>query len=161
MLKLLLAAAALGVASATASYPSFAELAGKPYKVTYDKRALKIEGEHALFVSGAVLPPRGSPSMWRTWLAEAKANGLNMVQVCIFWTYHEPEEGVMDFGGVHANSNLSGGHLHRHGLRGFGTGLGVTDADQLLRVLDVYALKTLGSLIYLRLAQQPGTPQIG
>jgi beta-galactosidase GanA len=104
---LLAAAAALGVASAASSYPSFAELSGKPYNVTYDERALKIDGEHALFVSGAVHPPRGSPAMWRTWLAEAKANGLNMVQVYIFWNYHEPEEDVMDFGGVQANANLT------------------------------------------------------
>ena len=80
MITLIAAGAALGLASAAApmSYPSFAELGGKPYKVSYDKRALTVDGEHALFLSGAVHPPRGSPAMWRTWLAEARANGLNI-----------------------------------------------------------------------------------
>ena len=35
----------------------------------------------ALFVSGAIHPPRGTPAMWRTWMKEAVHNGLNMVQV--------------------------------------------------------------------------------
>lgn len=37
--------------------------------------------------------------MWQSWFAEAKANSLNMIQVYIFWNYHEPQENVFDFSG--------------------------------------------------------------
>ena len=37
--------------------------------------------------------------MWRTWMSEAVSNGLNMVQVYIFWNYHEQTEGTYDFSG--------------------------------------------------------------
>lgn len=40
----------------------------------------------------------GTPAMWRTWLAQAQQNGLNMVQVYVFWNYHEPMEGVYNWG---------------------------------------------------------------
>ena len=66
-------------------FPTFADMGGKPYTVSYDKRALQIEGEPALFVSGAIHPPRGTPEMWSGWFEHAKANNLNMVQVYIFW----------------------------------------------------------------------------
>lgn len=66
-------------------YPTFADMGGKPYTVSYDKRALQIAGEPALFVSGAIHPPRGTPEMWGGWFEHAKANNLNMVQVYIFW----------------------------------------------------------------------------
>ena len=81
-------------------YPQYADLAGTgAYTVKYDKRSLIIAGKPALFVSGAIHPPRGSPAMWGTWFRLAKENGLNMVQVYIFWNYHEPEEGVFNFDG--------------------------------------------------------------
>ena len=66
-------------------YPTYADMSGKPYTVGYDERALQIAGEPALFVSGAVHPPRGTPEMWSGWFENAKANNLNMVQVYIFW----------------------------------------------------------------------------
>ena len=109
--SLLLAAAAATTTAAAAagspSYPQFSDMESQPYKVSYDKRALTINGEHALFVSGAIHPPRGTPAMWRTWLAQAKTNGLNMVQVYIFWNYHEPVEGQLDFGQTQPNANLT------------------------------------------------------
>ena len=67
------------------------------FLVGYDKRALQIAGEPALFVSGAIHPPRGTPEMWSGWFAKAKENNLNMVQVYIFWNYHEPLEGEFNF----------------------------------------------------------------
>ena len=75
---LLLATAA---AAADPAFPSFADFKGKAYNVSYDKRAITVDGQHALFLSGAVHPPRGSPEMWDGWFRNAKANGLNMVQV--------------------------------------------------------------------------------
>ena len=81
------------------SYPTFDEMNGVPYNVSYDKRALMLDGKHALFVSGAVHPPRGTPDDWNTWITLAKKNNINMLQVYIFWNFHEEEEGVFNFEG--------------------------------------------------------------
>ena len=106
------------------SFPTFDEMKGKPYNVSYDKRALTLNGEHVLFISGAVHPPRvrscacgcsglderfisrkiylacqGSPQDWDSWIALAKKNNINMLQVYIFWNFHEEEEGVFNFEG--------------------------------------------------------------
>lgn len=78
-------AAAAAIVGDSPAFPSFAAFGGRPYTVAYDKRALTLNGGHALFLSGAVHPPRGSPAMWDGWLQRAVDNGLNMVQVYIFW----------------------------------------------------------------------------
>jgi len=78
-------AAAAAIVGDSPAFPSFAAFGGRPYTVAYDKRALTLNGGHALFLSGAVHPPRGSPAMWDSWLQRAVDNGLNMVQVYIFW----------------------------------------------------------------------------
>ena len=96
---LFLAAVPSAHAAAIPNYPTFADMGGKPYSVTYDKRSLKIAGEPALFVSGAIHPPRGTPAMWEGWFEKAKQNNLNMIQVYIFWNYHEPVEGEYDWSG--------------------------------------------------------------
>ena len=101
----LAATAAAAVSSAppasapTSAYPSFSDFNGAPYNVSYDKRALTLNDEHVLFLSGAVHPPRGTQDDWETWLKAAKANGLNMVQVYIFWNFHEEVEGQYNFEG--------------------------------------------------------------
>lgn len=74
-------------------YLAYADFAGTPYNVTYDKRSLRINDEPTLFLSGAVHPPRGTQAMWQNWFTQAVENGLNMVQVYTFWNFHEPVEG--------------------------------------------------------------------
>ena len=44
--------------SALPGFPSFADLKGKPYTVSYTKRAITINDEPALFLSGSLHPPR-------------------------------------------------------------------------------------------------------
>jgi beta-galactosidase GanA len=112
----LLALTLLGFSCADGSaYASFGDFKGQPYTVGFDKRTITINGEHSLFISGAIHPPRGTPQMWDGWFDQAKKNGLNMVQVrplmwrqiCllvswqvyIFWNYHEPIEGNYDWTG--------------------------------------------------------------
>jgi beta-galactosidase GanA len=99
MARLLLALAALALCAADPAFPTFADYKGKGYNVSYDKRAVIVDGQHSLFMSGAVHPPRGTPEMWDGWFRNAKDNGLNMIQVYIFWNYHEPEEGVYNWNG--------------------------------------------------------------
>ena len=92
------------VTTASPSYPLFSDMKGASYNVSYDKRALMLNGEHALFISGAVHPPRGSPNDWENWITLARENNLNMLQVYIFWNFHEEEEGVYNWQG---RGNLS------------------------------------------------------
>jgi beta-galactosidase GanA len=86
-------------AAVEASYPAFSDLGGKPYNVSYDARALTIDGSRAIFLSGAVHPPRGTQDDWNSWFDSAKKNGLNMLQVYVFWNFHEEVEGEFNFEG--------------------------------------------------------------
>jgi beta-galactosidase GanA len=54
---------------------------GSPYNVSYDSRALLVNGERVLLQSGSVHYPRAPPPMWPGIIAQAKAHGLNMIQV--------------------------------------------------------------------------------
>ena len=69
------------VLGSSVAFPAYKDFGGRSYNVTYDKRALMLDGNHVLFLSGAIHPPRGTPDDWDTWLEGATANGLNMVQV--------------------------------------------------------------------------------
>ena len=86
-------------ASAPSAFPSYSDFAGAAYTVSYDARALTLNDDRAMFVSGAVHPPRGTPETWDSWFALARKNGLNMVQVYVFWNFHEPVEGQIDWSG--------------------------------------------------------------
>jgi hypothetical protein len=83
MIALLLNLLEVASATETSAYASFAHLLGRPYDVGFDKRAITINGQHSLFISGAIHPPRGTPQMWDGWFDQAKSNGLNMIQVYI------------------------------------------------------------------------------
>ena len=82
-----------------APFPNFADFRGTPYNVSFDKRALTLNGGHVLFLSGSLHPPLGTPDDWDGWFTAAKKNGLNMVQVYIFWNFHEEVEGEYNWQG--------------------------------------------------------------
>jgi len=60
--------------------------------VEYDSRAFLIDGKRQLFVAGSIHYPRAAASEWPHILAEAKANGINLIQTYVFWSIHEPNE---------------------------------------------------------------------
>ena len=64
--------ASASATSASPAYPTFSDYAGKAYNVSYDQRALTLNGEHAFFLSGAVHPPRGTQDDWDSWFSSAK-----------------------------------------------------------------------------------------
>jgi hypothetical protein len=76
----------------TAGFASYATVRGRPYAVGYDARALTVDGKRSLFVSGTLHYPRGAPEEWDGWLDEAVANGLNMIDIYLFWNLHAPAE---------------------------------------------------------------------
>jgi beta-galactosidase len=66
-------------------------------KVSYDKRAVLIDGKRMLLLSGAIHYPRSTPAMWSDLLRQAKLAGLNTVETYVFWGLHERMRGVFDF----------------------------------------------------------------
>ena len=68
-------------------------------KVSYDRRAITIDGKRTLILSGAMHYPRSTPAMWPDLMKRSKEAGLNTVETYVFWNLHERERGVFDFSG--------------------------------------------------------------
>jgi beta-galactosidase len=83
---------------------TYDDVRGTPYKVSYDHRAITINGNRTMLISGAIHYPRSTPGMWPYIMKMAKDNGLNTVQTYVFWNFHEVRQGVLDFSG---RGNLS------------------------------------------------------
>lgn len=77
---------------------------GTPYQVSYDHRAITINGTRTMLISGCIHYPRSTPGMWPYLMNMAKQNGLNTIQTYVFWNIHEQRPGVLDFSG---RANLS------------------------------------------------------
>jgi len=87
------------------SYPlTYDDVRGTPYQVSYDHRAVTINGVRTMLISGAIHYPRSTPGMWPYIMKMAKQQGLNTVQTYVFWNIHEQRPGVLDFSG---RANLS------------------------------------------------------
>ncbi|KAJ7950525.1 Beta-galactosidase [Quillaja saponaria] len=67
--------------------------------VTYDSRALVINGERRIIFSGAIHYPRSTPEMWPDLIQKAKHGGLDAIETYIFWDRHEPFRRKYDFTG--------------------------------------------------------------
>lgn len=67
--------------------------------VSFDPRAITIDGQRTLLLSGAVHYPRSTPAMWPQILRRSKDAGLNTIETYVFWNLHERERGVLDFSG--------------------------------------------------------------
>nr|CAB3496464.1 unnamed protein product [Digitaria exilis] len=58
--------------------------------VTYDHRALVIDGVRRVLVSGSIHYPRSTPDMWPGLIQKAKDGGLDVIETYVFWDIHEP-----------------------------------------------------------------------
>ncbi|PIN14052.1 Beta-galactosidase [Handroanthus impetiginosus] len=67
--------------------------------VTYDHRALVIDGKRRLLVSGSIHYPRSTPEMWPDLIQKSKDGGLDVIETYVFWNLHEPVRGQYDFEG--------------------------------------------------------------
>ncbi|MDI3422172.1 beta-galactosidase [Streptomyces luteolus] len=87
--------------SAAARSLAFPGNDGKPHRVTWDDKSLKIDGERLTVWSGEFhywrLP---SPDQWRDVLQKLKASGFNAVSLYFFWGYHSSKPGSYDFSGI-------------------------------------------------------------
>ncbi|KAL5975826.1 Beta-galactosidase 7 [Asimina triloba] len=68
-------------------------------KVTHDGRAVMIDGERRLLVSGAIHYPRSTAEMWPDLIQKAKDGGLDAIESYVFWNIHEPRRRQYDFSG--------------------------------------------------------------
>ncbi|KAL2464985.1 Beta-galactosidase 8 [Abeliophyllum distichum] len=67
--------------------------------VTYDHRALVIDGKRRVLVSGSIHYPRSTPDMWPDLIQKSKQGGLDVIETYVFWNLHEPVRGQYDFEG--------------------------------------------------------------
>ena len=67
--------------------------------VTYDGKAIKINGQRRILFSGSIHYPRSTPEMWPGLIQKAKEGGLDVIQTYVFWNGHEPSPGQYYFEG--------------------------------------------------------------
>ncbi|KAK3150572.1 hypothetical protein QOZ80_3AG0234950 [Eleusine coracana subsp. coracana] len=81
-------AALLGCAMLAAALAATVECS-----VTYDKKAVLINGQRRILFSGSIHYPRSTPDMWEGLIQKAKDGGLDVIQTYVFWNGHEPTPG--------------------------------------------------------------------
>ncbi|CAH9146966.1 unnamed protein product [Cuscuta epithymum] len=67
--------------------------------VTYDRKAIVIDGQKRLLFSGSIHYPRSTPEMWEDLILKAKEGGLDVIETYVFWNVHEPYRGQFNFEG--------------------------------------------------------------
>ncbi|KAL6222331.1 hypothetical protein ACLB2K_005723 [Fragaria x ananassa] len=67
--------------------------------VTYDRKAIVINGQRRILISGSIHYPRSTPEMWEDLIQKAKDGGLDVVETYVFWNGHEPSPGNYNFEG--------------------------------------------------------------
>ncbi|KAG8497877.1 hypothetical protein CXB51_007367 [Gossypium anomalum] len=67
--------------------------------VTYDRKAIAIDGQKRILFSGSIHYPRSTPEMWEGLIQKAKNGGLDVIDTYVFWNLHEPSPGNYNFEG--------------------------------------------------------------
>ncbi|XP_021283666.1 beta-galactosidase 5 [Herrania umbratica] len=67
--------------------------------ITYDKKAIVINGQRRILISGSIHYPRSTPEMWEDLIKKAKDGGLDVIDTYVFWNGHEPSPGNYNFEG--------------------------------------------------------------
>ncbi|KAL5126849.1 Beta-galactosidase 5 [Glycine soja] len=67
--------------------------------VTYDRKAIIINGQRRILISGSIHYPRSTPEMWEDLIRKAKDGGLDVIDTYVFWNVHEPSPGNYNFEG--------------------------------------------------------------
>ncbi|XP_047310478.1 beta-galactosidase 3-like isoform X2 [Impatiens glandulifera] len=67
--------------------------------VTYDRKAIVINGQRRILISGSIHYPRSTPDMWEDLIMKAKQGGLDVIDTYVFWNVHEPSPGNYNFEG--------------------------------------------------------------
>ncbi|KAL2539380.1 Beta-galactosidase 8 [Abeliophyllum distichum] len=77
--------------------------------VTYDHRALVIDGKRRVLVSGSIHYPRSTPDMWPDLIQKSKQGGLDVIETYVFWNLHEQVRGQIEneYGNIDSAYGLS------------------------------------------------------
>ncbi|KAL2348569.1 hypothetical protein Fmac_002569 [Flemingia macrophylla] len=67
--------------------------------VTYDRKAILINGQRIILFSGSIHYPRSTPDMWEDLIYKAKEGGIDVIETYVFWNVHEPSQGNYNFEG--------------------------------------------------------------
>lgn len=67
--------------------------------VTYDHRAVVIDGKRRVLISGSIHYPRSTPEMWPDLIQKSKDGGLDVIETYVFWNAHEPVRNQYNFEG--------------------------------------------------------------
>ncbi|CAI0461505.1 unnamed protein product [Linum tenue] len=67
--------------------------------VTYDRKAIVINGQRRILFSGSIHYPRSTPDMWEDLIQKAKDGGVDVIETYVFWNVHEPSPGNYNFEG--------------------------------------------------------------
>ncbi|KAL2498401.1 Beta-galactosidase 5 [Abeliophyllum distichum] len=69
------------------------------HTVTYDNKAIIINGHRRILLSGSIHYPRSTPDMWEDLILKAKNGGLDVIDTYVFWNVHEPSPDNYNFEG--------------------------------------------------------------
>nr|XP_009616320.1 beta-galactosidase 15-like [Nicotiana tomentosiformis] len=69
------------------------------YQVSHDGRAITINGERKVLLSGSIHYPRSTAQMWPDLIKKAKEGGLDAIETYVFWNAHEPLRREYNFTG--------------------------------------------------------------
>ncbi|KAI3775581.1 hypothetical protein L1987_50160 [Smallanthus sonchifolius] len=64
--------------------------------LSYDDKAIIINGRRRILMSGSIHYPRSTPEMWPDLKKKAKDGGLDVIQTYVFWNGHEPSPGKIE-----------------------------------------------------------------
>lgn len=67
--------------------------------VSYDRKAVVINEQRRILISGSIHYPRSTPEMWEDLINKAKDGGLDVIETYVFWNVHEPSPGNYNFEG--------------------------------------------------------------
>nr|GMD74503.1 beta-galactosidase 9-like [Ipomoea batatas] len=70
-----------------------------PFNVSYDHRAIIINGQRRMLISAGIHYPRATPEMWPNLIAKSKEGGADVIETYVFWNGHEPVKGEYNFEG--------------------------------------------------------------
>ncbi|XP_022931970.1 beta-galactosidase 15-like [Cucurbita moschata] len=66
-------------------------------QVSHTNRAITIDGQPRILLSGSIHYPRSTPQMWPDLIRKSKEGGLNAIETYVFWNAHEPIRRQYDF----------------------------------------------------------------
>ncbi|KAK3038364.1 hypothetical protein RJ639_031460 [Escallonia herrerae] len=71
----------------------------KPFNVSFDHRAIIIDGRRRILNSAGIHYPRATPQMWPDLISKSKEGGIDVIETYAFWNGQEPVRGQYNFEG--------------------------------------------------------------